>query len=510
MRLFQPTFKHRATGTRKHSRRWWVHTIDPHAAEMYLPGFHDKARTMALGHNVERLIAARLSGSELDADLQRFCDTLGLPMLSKVRAKLVERGVLGRGADPLHRHLLAYLRHLQGKGTTGKHSRLTLARAIRVLREAKVLAWADLTAEKVRTVLQSRRTNASKSMSTTTANHHARAIKMLARWMHKSGRAGSDVLLSLSMFKALPGEQSRCERRALTPDEARTLLETTHGAAQHHGMTGAERSLLYRLAIETGLRASELASLTRSSFDLRSQSPMVRLPAGDTKNRRAAEIELRGATAALLAEHVTAKLPGAKAFNLPDITHMAHMLRADLEAAGIAYIDDAGRKVDFHALRHTRGVWLAQHHDAKPAEIRELMRVSSMALVDRYSRSLRVTRSIAESGPDMDAPSERQRQQARATGTTDTLATVTQTSKKLSALLSVGACISVDKPGQSAVDAMNVTAAGDDDNTLIFSGNSANFAREGMPAEGLEPTLPLEGKRILNPSRLPIPPRRRA
>jgi integrase len=31
----------------------------------------------------------------------------------------------------------------------------------------------------------------------------------------------------------------------------------------------------------------------------------------------------------------------------------AKMLRKDLEAAGIAYKDDAGRYVDFHSLRHT-------------------------------------------------------------------------------------------------------------------------------------------------------------
>ena len=30
-----------------------------------------------------------------------------------------------------------------------------------------------------------------------------------------------------------------------------------------------------------------------------------------------------------------------------------------------------------------------------------------------------------------------------------------------------------------------------------------------MPVEGIEPTLPYQGKRILNPPRLPVPPHRR-
>lgn len=69
--------------------------------------------------------------------------------------------------------------------------------------------------------------------------------------------------------------------------------------------------------------------------------------------------------------------------------------------------------MDFHALRHTRGVWLAQHVGATPAEIRELMRVGSLALVDRYTKSLRITANLAERGPDLTTPKDQQ----RATGT---------------------------------------------------------------------------------------------
>ena len=59
------------------------------------------------------------------------------------------------------------------------------------------------------------------------------------------------------------------------------------------------------------------------------------------------------------------KLPTAKAFNMPSSYRTAKMLRADLEetqerdAGGniireaIPYIDEADRKADFHALRHT-------------------------------------------------------------------------------------------------------------------------------------------------------------
>jgi len=45
------------------------------------------------------------------------------------------------------------------------------------------------------------------------------------------------------------------------------------------------------------------------------------------------------------------KLKGEAIFPLPD--KPGKMLQVDLEAAGIAYRDGAGRVVDFHALRHT-------------------------------------------------------------------------------------------------------------------------------------------------------------
>jgi hypothetical protein len=50
----------------------------------------------------------------------------------------------------------------------------------------------------------------------------------------------------------------------------------------------------------------------------------------------------------------------------------------------------------------TRGVWLFEHHKAHPREVQELMGVSSLALVDRYTRSFRFTDlSLIERGPDL-------------------------------------------------------------------------------------------------------------
>ena len=53
-------------------------------------------------------------------------------------------------------------------------------------------------------------------------------------------------------------------------------------------MTGKERAALYATAIQTGLRSSELRSLTKARLHLdHPKQPYVTCKAGDTKNAQA-------------------------------------------------------------------------------------------------------------------------------------------------------------------------------------------------------------------------------
>ena len=76
----------------------------------------------------------------------------------------------------------------------------------------------------------------------------------------------------------------RHDRRALEPDEVRRLLEATISAPERFGMTGCQSAMLYRLAVETGLRTSELQSLTVTSFDFNKCT--VTVEAAYSKHRR--------------------------------------------------------------------------------------------------------------------------------------------------------------------------------------------------------------------------------
>lgn len=99
------------------------------------------------------------------------------------------------------------------------------------------------------------------------------------------------------------------------------------------GTPANERQLLYRLAIQTGLRSSELRSLGRGHVHLDGKSPFVKVASGDTKNRKVAHQYIDSELAKDLAKHVATKLPGASAFALSSEYDMADTLRADLDAA---------------------------------------------------------------------------------------------------------------------------------------------------------------------------------
>ncbi len=121
-------------------------------------------------------------------------------------------------------------------------------------------------------------------------------------------------------------------------------------------MAGPERALLYKLAVETGLRRGELASLTRASFNLDGGRPTVRVTAAYSKHRREDELPLRADTAAEFGDFLAYKLPDSTAFNiLKSRRNSAKMFREDVEATGLPYVDAAGRYADFHCLRHTTG-----------------------------------------------------------------------------------------------------------------------------------------------------------
>ena len=131
------------------------------------------------------------------------------------------------------------------------------------------------------------------------------------------------------------------DRRALTLQEQDRLRKV---AGRHHGVI--------LLALTTGLRRSELDALRWCDLEQVGERTVLRVRASTTKNGKKAPFTLRDDVArALERQRAAGDKPSGVIF--PSGCPSMEQFRAYLAAANIAELDGAGRRVDFHALRHT-------------------------------------------------------------------------------------------------------------------------------------------------------------
>ena len=193
---------------------------------------------------------------------------------------------------------------------------------------------------------------------------------------------------------------------------------------------------MYKSLVLTGLRRGELASLTVGCVELDSATPCATLKASSEKNRKGSEIPLRADLAADLREWLSereseasdvlaidgnspALSPDSPLLNVPK--QLVKALDRDLAVAGIAKIDDRGRSLDVHALRHTYGTLLSAGGVA-PRTAQAAMRHSSIDLTMNVYTDPRLldVHGALDSLPSLsldDRPQENEHQ--RATGTDD-------------------------------------------------------------------------------------------
>lgn len=238
------------------------------------------------------------------------------------------------------------------------------------------------------------------------------AVRTFCRWCVRNGHLAADPTATVD--KPSTKTDRRIERRMLLPEEWKWVKAALRNDAAKNGQDSHERLMMYRLAIETGLRSSELRSLTRGSLSLTERDPHVVVKANITKNSKQAKQYVSDELAADLTKLVARKLPGALVFNVTSRTEMARTLRSDVDDARSLWLKtkegkkgkdsdflksptSQGEVIDFHALRHTCGAWLVQQ-GVTLAEVREIMRHSTITLtVDCYGHLAPDARSRSRS-----------------------------------------------------------------------------------------------------------------
>ena len=278
--------------------------------------------------------------------------------------------------------------------TAGRHIRETRNQLIRTMEECDVEYFSDIDRSKVEAFLTRLR---NQGLAARTYNAHLKTAKSFCKWMVESGYASQSPLVSLRTINQ--EVDRRHERRALSVEETCRLLKAAAGGDETHGMTGHERYLLYRLAIETGLRANEIRSLTKSSFDL--DACTVTVVAGSSKRQRKDVQIISASLAAELKPFLATKMPATKAFGgrYKVLTvNTADVLRKDLAEAGIPYEDELGRVFDFHSLRGQCATLLALR-GVHPKIAQTILRHSDISLtMNVYTRTDQAQKTSAVTG----------------------------------------------------------------------------------------------------------------
>ncbi len=249
---------------------------------------------------------------------------------------------------PLTEHLDDFKKALEDEGVSVEQVKLVTGRVRRILDGCKFNFPTDLCPLALRSYLALRRKG---GLSEQTAMHYIRAIKQLTLFLVKHKRLSENPFTEVKVKKEV---EKKHHRRALSAAELNKLLDTTRPLGPFRGLSGPDRAILYLTAVQTGFRASELASLVVGDLNLDQDPAVVVLDGSRTKNGKEARIPLSRTFADTLRTWLAGKPRTASLWpgNWARYKEAGVMLQHDLKAAGIPYKDN-GRFADFHALRKT-------------------------------------------------------------------------------------------------------------------------------------------------------------
>ena len=294
-----------------------------------------------------------------------------------------------RRTEPLKEHITSFREHLKSKGGTPEHIRLTISRIERVSNCLKANRISDLTSSKIQNLLASWRATGvpetrpgrkQTPLGIQSSNHYVRSLRAFSRFLWHAEITDTDVLRGLKILNARVDR--RHVRRALSADELDRLIKATEARGETikgkgWSLSGPDRAMLYRVAVYSGLRASELRSLTPESIDL--DLCVIRLAASSAKNRTDAVLPLHQALVEALKPWIADRPKGQPLWGGRWNQMAASLIRRDLRLCGGSYRDEDGKVFDFHSLRSQFITGLARA-GVHPAQARRLARHSSITL----------------------------------------------------------------------------------------------------------------------------------
>ncbi|QDT04210.1 site-specific tyrosine recombinase XerC [Rubripirellula lacrimiformis] len=372
------------------------------------------------------------------------------------RSELVKAKILSPDQDkvadhqrtPVADHIAAYIGYQRDRGRNAHHVKNYETRLNRSANECNFRWLSDLNADRLekwlsvltetpKAATEGEHPEPPKLISASVYNGYIDAWVAFGNWLigkrvngHRSNMQGEKRML-VNPFGGIGKRDTNQDRRrvarALTEDEMSRLLQSARERPVIAAETvrrgpkkgqrvivltderraklerlGAERALIYKTAILTGLRKGELRSMTVGDLSFGDVS-FVKLKAGNEKNRQGSTLPIRSDLAGELRKWTADKSPSDRVFHVS--SSLTDILDKDLEAAGIPKIDDEGRVVHVHALRHSFGTHLSRA-GVTPRVAQAAMRHSNISLTMTTYTDPRLldTAAAVESLPDFDRP----------------------------------------------------------------------------------------------------------
>jgi integrase len=364
-------------GKKWEAKNYSVRFRDHNGIIRIIAGFKSKRATEALEARINDLISCKIAGINPDTDAEKWLSNLPQPLVETLaKYNLVDSSRIS-GAIPIEGHIDDYEQYLKDRGCSKAHISAVIPRIRRVLLGCKIKVISDINETRI-----SRYISDIPNISEQTKKHFVTNLKSFSKWMFERSLTSTDLLSRIQKSKVINKKRIR---RALTVEESANLLHTAkHSDVLYQGITGYERFLIYSLALNTGLRANEIRTLTVS--DVNFVGHTITLKPQNEKSGKGNQIPLGEDLSELIRNFSSNKLPNAHILRVPLRT--SDMLKIDLQAAGIEYKTEKGQ-ADFHALRHTFGTMLAVS-GTTPQIAQKLMRHSDPKLTQNIYTHLSI------------------------------------------------------------------------------------------------------------------------
>jgi len=338
---------------------WYIDYFDHTGERKTVKGFTDKSKTEQLAAKLEHEAHLRRMGM-IDPEQEEFAK---------------------RKRSDIEDQLKEFEKSLARRRTTAKHVGLTMGRVRRVVEGCEFKTLGDISAEAVECYLAELREE--KNFGHRTYNHYVQAFEQFCSWLVSKRRLATNPVVGLPRLNC--ETDVRRQRRALSPDEFGKLVQSARSSTELiQCFDGETRARIYILSYMTGLRRSELASLTPASFKLDDAPATLTVEATISKHRRKDTLPLHPDLVVMLREWLAGTEPDEPLFPRLARRRTWLMVKKDLERVGIPYVTKEG-VADFHAAgRHTHITGLLRNGATLP-EAMKLARHADIKMTMKYT-----------------------------------------------------------------------------------------------------------------------------